>query len=153
MIKRMGVAACLVTVAAYAAIMGSATALVLIKDDFGGQIEEYLDKYERLRVAGEQVGVDGVCSSACTLVLGIIPADRICVTARARFGFHSAWRWTARARTVESLEGNRFLLSIYPAKVRDWLTGHGGLGRETLYLLGSDLAKMYQPCRREVSRR
>jgi hypothetical protein len=38
-----------------------------------------------LRDAGEQIVIDGTCSSACTLVLGIVPHDRICVTSNAVF--------------------------------------------------------------------
>ena len=35
--------------------------------------------------------IDGACLSACTLVLGIVPRERICVTQRAMLGFHAAW--------------------------------------------------------------
>ena len=31
--------------------------------------------------------IDGRCLSACTLVRGVIPRERICVTRRARLGF------------------------------------------------------------------
>ena len=44
-----------------------------------------------LRSSGERVVIDGPCLSACTMVLGVIPRDRICVTPRARLGFHAAW--------------------------------------------------------------
>ncbi len=36
----------------------------------------------------ERVIIDGICNSACTLVLGIVPLNRICVTPRASLGFH-----------------------------------------------------------------
>ena len=36
-----------------------------------------------LRKSGQRVVIDGTCASACTLVLGVIPHDRICVTSRA----------------------------------------------------------------------
>jgi hypothetical protein len=45
-----------------------------------------------LSATGEQIVIDGTCSSACTLVLGIVPHDRICVTSNAVLGFHAAWR-------------------------------------------------------------
>jgi hypothetical protein len=69
----------------------SAMAVVRIKADPGGQIGPYLENLAALRSSGERVIIDGPCISACTMVLGVIPRDRICVTTRARLGFHAAW--------------------------------------------------------------
>jgi hypothetical protein len=38
---------------------------------------------ERLASAGESVIIDGLCASACTIVLSELPRDKICVTSRA----------------------------------------------------------------------
>ena len=51
--------------------------------------------FTAVRESGERVIIDGPCLSACTLVLGVVPKDRICVTPRAVFGFHAAWMPTA----------------------------------------------------------
>src|SRR6266511_3777444 len=59
--------------------------------DFGGEVESYKAKYQRIRDKGERVIIDGICNSACTLVLGIVPLNRICVTPRASLGFHQAY--------------------------------------------------------------
>jgi hypothetical protein len=67
----------------------SASAAVRIYDDLGGQIGEYLSKYQALRVSGQQVIIDGTCASACTMILGAVPRDRICVTPRATLVFHA----------------------------------------------------------------
>ena len=56
--------------------------------DFGGFVEEYKTKYTKLRDRKERVIIDGICNSACTLVLGIVPLNRICATPRASMGFH-----------------------------------------------------------------
>ena len=69
----------------------SAHAVVRIKSDPGGQIGPYLENLVALRGSGERVIIDGPCLSACTMLLGVIPHDRICVTSRARLGFHAAW--------------------------------------------------------------
>ena len=66
----------------------------------GGQIGPYLEILAALRNSGERVVIDGPCLSACTLVLGVIPRDRICVTARARLGFHAAWHPGENGRAV-----------------------------------------------------
>src|SRR5438128_2192989 len=48
--------------------------------DHGGSIERYKARYAAIRDRGERVIIDGVCNSACTLVLGIVPLNRVCVT-------------------------------------------------------------------------
>src|ERR1700674_2326036 len=75
-----------------AAMPATAAAVVRIKDDHGGNIGEYWSRYTALRNSGDQVMIDGTCSSACTLVLGLVPSERICVTKNASLGFHAAWR-------------------------------------------------------------
>ena len=56
----------------------------------GGQVGPFLDLFEQVRSSGERVVIDGPCLSACTLVLSMVPNDRICVTRRAVLGFHAA---------------------------------------------------------------
>src|SRR5438270_14014124 len=55
--------------------LAPALAVVRIGDDSGGQIGPYLAKYRALRASGERVEIDGVCASACTMLLGIIPRN------------------------------------------------------------------------------
>lgn len=62
-----------------------------ITRDHGGYIDQYTEKYQRIRQRGERVIIDGICNSACTMVLGIVPLNRICVTPRASLGFHRAY--------------------------------------------------------------
>src|SRR5450756_2657781 len=62
-----------------------------ITRDHGGYVEEYKAKYERIRDRKERVIIDGICNSACTLVFGIVPLNKICVTPRASLGFHQAY--------------------------------------------------------------
>jgi len=120
---------------------------VRIYDDPGGQIGPYLDRYRALRQSGERVEIDGMCASACTMLLGSIPADRICVTPRAVLEFHSAWDPTASGGQETSAAGNRLLWAHYPPKIRNWIKRHGGLGSRIIYLRWPELASMYPPCR------
>jgi hypothetical protein len=71
--------------------IGASDAAVRIVEDVGGRIGTYVDKYQGVRSSGEMRIIDGFCASACAIVLGTIPHDRICVTSRARLGFHAAW--------------------------------------------------------------
>jgi hypothetical protein len=124
----------------------SASATVRISDDRGGQIGDYLAKYHALRENGDRVMIDGTCASACTMLLGVIPRNRICVTPRAVLAFHSAWTPTSEGEQISSA-GNYYLWSNYPAAVRKWIIQHGGLHRQIIYLSGPELTAMYPSCR------
>ena len=123
----------------------SAFAAVKIYDDRGGQIGEYLAKYRALRVSGEQVVIDGTCASACTMLLGTIPRNRICVTPRATLAFHAAS--PTPDGNVVSREGSQILWANYPPEVRRWISRHGGLRPRIIYLHGAELFAMYPICR------
>jgi len=57
--------------------IGASDAAVRIVEDPGGRIEAYVDKYKGVRSSGEMVIIDGFCASACTIVLGTVPHDKI----------------------------------------------------------------------------
>jgi hypothetical protein len=127
----------------------SASATMRISEDRGGQIGRYLEAFASVRSSGERVVVDGNCLSACTLVLGVVPRERICATQRARFGFHAAWMPDRDGRPVTSPLGTQALWSIYPASVRRWITRHGGLSRKMLFMQGQDLNGIVASCDRD----
>jgi hypothetical protein len=130
-----------------AALATTTTAMVRITNDHGGNVGAYLSRYMALRDTGEQIVIDGTCSSACTLVLGIVPHDRICVTENAVLGFHAARRPGLFGATVINDPGTRTLWNMYPDAVRQWISRNGGLGATTIYLSGPELFAMYRQCR------
>jgi hypothetical protein len=130
----------------------SASATMRISEDRGGQIGQYLQTFAALRTTGEPVVVDGDCLSACTLVLGLIPRNQICATPRARFGFHAAWMPDLAGRPVTSTLGTKALLKIYPASVRRWISRHGGLSRNMIYMQGRALNGIVAICGRPTWR-
>lgn len=129
-----------------------AGATMRIAEDRGGQIGQYLEAYALLRSSGERVVVDGNCLSACTLLLGVIPRDRICATERARFGFHAAWMPDQDGRPITSPMGTQALWRLYPSSVRKWIARNGGLSRKMIYLQGRALAGIVPSCARTVAR-
>jgi hypothetical protein len=133
--------------AAVAVVPCSAAAELRITDDRGGNIGTYWSRYVAIRDARGRVIIDGICSSACTLVLGIIPAERICVTANATLGFHAAWRPGFLGFKVINEPATRTLWSFYPEPIRQWIARNGGLGSDMIYLSGPELAAMYRECR------
>jgi len=129
-----------------AMVTSSASATVRITSDPGGQIGPYLDNLTNLRSSGEHVIIDGPCLSACTMILGVIPRDHLCVTHRARLGFHAAWRPDDAGRAVVSRDGTQLLMAVYPQQVRNWIAHHGGLTPHMMYLSGRELTSMYPAC-------
>jgi hypothetical protein len=113
----------------------------------GGQVGPFIDLFDQVRESGERVVIDGPCLSACTLVLSLVPRDRICVTRRAILGFHAARSIDRRGRTYAESEASQLVLEAYPGPVRDWIIRHGGLTSRLLLLRGRDLAGMYRSCR------
>jgi hypothetical protein len=138
--------AALLAVVLAASTVSSASAAVRIAGDVGGQIGPYLETLVALRSSGEKVIIDGPCLSACTMILGVIPRERICVTSRARLGFHAAWHPGENGRAVTSRGGTQLLMDVYPQQVRRWIARRGGLTSRMMYLYGRELASMYAVC-------
>lgn len=90
--------------------------------------------------------IDGLCASACTIVLSTIPRDRICVTSNATLGFHAAYDFAGNGRTVTNPEATQMLYTHYPRQVRRWIASRGGLTPHMLFLRGKQLQTMYRPC-------
>ena|SRR5271156_896985 len=124
-----------------------AHAEVRIIESPGGQVGPFLDMFERIRASGERVVIDGPCLSACTLVLSLVPHERICVTRRAVLGFHAARSMDRRGRMYAEPEASALVLQAYPAGVRSWIIHRGGLTSHLLLLRGRELATLYPTCR------
>src|SRR6201992_2507671 len=124
-----------------------APAEVRILESPGGEVGPFLDLFDKLRASGERVVIDGPCLSACTLVLSVVPNNRICVTPRAGLGFHAARSVDRRGRFYAEPEASEAVLEAYPGPVRDWIVRRGGLTSRLLLLRGRDLAAIYPRCR------
>jgi hypothetical protein len=139
----------LVSLLAAAAIFAAPPAMaeVRILASPGGRIGSYLDLFALVNASGERVVIDGPCMSACTLVLTMVPRERICVTRRAVFGFHAASSFDRRGRRVIEREASEAVIEAYPPSVRGWIKRHGGLSSRTILLRGRELAAMVPRCR------
>ena len=126
--------------------MGTSHAVVRIAEDRGGRIGTYVDKYQGLRTSGEEVIIDGLCASACTIVLGAVSHDKICVTSKANLGFHAAWDFGANGRAITNPEATQMLYSMYPSPIRHWISQRGGLTPRMIFLHGRQLQTMFRPC-------
>ena len=141
----------LAAAAAVALTTSSAGAMILISADRGGLISDYAERFLSARASGEQVVIDGACLSACTLVVGMLPRDKVCATPKAILGFHSAWRPTGSGGKVNSLAASQAMMDVYPADLRRWIARRGGLTAKMIFLQGRELAQIVPPCGTSVS--
>jgi hypothetical protein len=136
----------LIFCAALSLAMGPTFADVRIQSDAGGEAPSYLNYFLKLRESGERVVIDGPCLSACTLVLSVIPRDRICVTSKAVLGFHAPTVLDRSGRTFHSQDATRVVIAAYPSPVQAWIRRKGGLKKDFIYLRGRELAALYPRC-------
>jgi hypothetical protein len=130
---------------AIAAVLARAEVRILASP--GGEVGPFLSLFEKVRASGERVVIDGPCLSACTLVLSVVPEDRICVTRRAVLGFHAARSVDQRGQFYAEPEASEVVLQAYPGPVRAWIQRQGGLTSRLLLLRGRALRAIYPSCR------
>jgi hypothetical protein len=109
---------------------------VEITGDYGGLVYWYQLKWEKLASRGVNVRIAGPCVSACTVLVGYIPREHICVTPNGSLGFHLA--------TFDYY--TQLLLKIYPADIRMWIDQHGGLSWNILWLQAPGLYRFFRRC-------
>jgi hypothetical protein len=126
-----------------------AQAAVRITHDMGGDLINRAQQWETVRKSRQRVIIDGPCVSACTIVLQIVPLQKVCVTPRASFGFHLvAWvnERDPYARPIQDVPGTRRLVKKYPKAFRRWIASHGPLRPEPVYMRGDDLRGVLKSC-------
>ena len=118
----------------------------------GGFLARYLIDLETLKRLGvRQLQLDATCASACTVFLRL--GDRVCVTDRARIGFHKILllertRFGHRRSPFRSADNDlsdKFLQRL-PAKIRAWRGIRGGLPWRMGWLEGDEAARLIGRC-------
>jgi hypothetical protein len=107
-----------------------------VSDNHGGSVAAYSARWAGLAQRGVSVRIVGPCQSACTVLLGHIPRNKICVTPAASFGFHLAHLPEATAT----------LWAAYPAGIKAWIKAHGGLTHEFIWMGAPDTYRFFQKC-------
>ncbi|QQG37832.1 MAG: hypothetical protein HYS26_04385 [Candidatus Kaiserbacteria bacterium] len=114
-------------------------ATVVITNDPGGRIEDYVKRLSSLRAQGEEFIIDGPCISACTLIVAIIPLKRVCATGRSTLGFHAAWNPGWFGQQVPNAEATRALMKRYPRHVRRVIAKNGGLTSKMFFVSAAEV--------------
>ncbi len=141
---------------AFAAAFGPCAGEVcVIEYDPGGEINRYLAAADAVRAGAlRQVVIDGPCLSACA-IFADVARERVCVTERARFGFHKA-----RLYAVEPARGGRATYREVaredPAHSRDissWVYRNGGFPDEGYLMMDArQAAQIWESCALERTR-
>ena len=137
-----------VALAAASLLFAPSAQALTITYDLGGRIDRYEARWRAIASSGETVRIDGLCNSACTLLTGLVPPKRVCVTPRAVLSFHAAWS-DDTGPNVASGPATAELMRIYPAGIRAFLARRGGLDsvQRHIRLAGAELHSFYRECR------
>jgi hypothetical protein len=107
-----------------------------VSDNHGGRVADYDARWSELASRGVTVRIVGPCQSACTVLLGRIPREKICVTPQASFGFHTAKVPAATAT----------LWAAYGADIKGWIDQHGGLTPSFIWMRAPDTYRYFRKC-------
>lgn len=142
--------------------MGLKPEPVVMYGGMGGVIWEHQSRFNQLASRGQPVEMRGGCWSACTMITGYIPKDRLCFAAGSFLAFHAAQ--TAAVPHRLSVPDTWTMYFALPAQIQNWLDANGGPLKMTVndywFLRDVDLWKMGYPrcsdapcCRRRRPRR
>src|SRR5262249_19361041 len=122
----------------------------------GGNIRTHLERFKMLKASGDDVEIRGKCLSACTLIMTLIPRERLCFGETAWLGFHQAMLSNG-AVSKETTETTELIFDSYPPDIRRWLYERGGTKKMPDSSIGfwarsaSELWKMgYRKCEPEA---
>jgi hypothetical protein len=111
-------------------------ATINVNDNHGGRVKDYDARWAAAAARGDSVRIVGPCQSACTVLLGHIPRNQICVTANASFGFHLA----------KTAEATAILRNAYASDIKGWIQAHGGLTEKFIWMRAPDTYRYFKKC-------
>lgn len=133
---------------------------MIIRNDRGGYVQSYVDKYAKDARAGTRYAIDGQCSSSCSLILDQRNGLDVCVTPNAYIGIHKPFAWNKEENRVSddpfSISQARQLwwVYFYPA-YPDWLKAimkrsgvpsvHDGAQPSEILIIGFDILSQHYP--------
>jgi hypothetical protein len=100
---------------------GGRQAVVRLTNEKGGNIERHIARFQQLAASGANVEIVGVCKSACTMILGIVPRNRLCATPGTVFEFHAANYTDRYGRNVQNDSWTERMTQFWPENVKNWV--------------------------------
>jgi hypothetical protein len=118
----------------------------------GGVMDDFIKYWHQVKREGRQVRIQGRCASSCTLMIGIIPKERICVAPGAYMAFHQAsdsyFHPQYGVQRAYSESGTQLMWDHYKKikPIKDFLVATGGLKSDLTKLSGRHLQKIFRAC-------
>jgi hypothetical protein len=120
---------------------------VVMYGGMGGLISAHQERFALLKRNNATVEMRGGCWSACTMITGYIPKDRLCFGQGAFLAFHAAQTGETPHRLNPA--GTWTMYWSYPAEIQTWVDANGGPLRMTIedywFLRDVELWKMGYP--------
>jgi hypothetical protein len=95
----------------------------------GGFIHEHMQRWREVRQSDADIEIRGPCFSACTLIMAVVPKERLCFGDYASLQFHAASDLSGRI----AIPATMWMLRQYPRDIYDWLMARGGAPGMTVY--------------------
>lgn len=133
-------------VTAFALFLGLTTSVLaneirITGIDPGGDVETYTRWWDRVAAADDTVVIDGACISACTIFLGKIAPERVCMTEKAVLGLH---RVSGTPNDDDMTE--IYVRMTYPKWIQDMIIARGPLKTWPMWFYPEDLWPNIQMC-------
>jgi len=98
---------------------------IVVKDDPGGRLDEYYTSLVNLKKAGLGVKLDGLCASACTMIVNTDLNINVCVTQNASLGIHHPFMMSSEGEIGYSIpaivKSGQVWSEVFYKKYPDWL--------------------------------
>jgi hypothetical protein len=126
-------------------VLGCNSDPCVVKFNAGGEVGSFKAAARELKRSGRRVVIDGPCLSACA-ILADEARGRVCVTQKARFGFHKGFVLD------QPMAGGRYRLvkrftPSHSADVAGWVKRNGGYPSRGFNVMGAKAArKIWHAC-------
>lgn len=113
---------------------------MVIEDSPGGSVLEYRLLGLKLAATHTPIILDGICASACTLLIDL-DRDNVCITTAAILAYHMSY-------TTDEDGTKQFHPLVYETPgLNNYIAKRGGLPKDDVMLVPFEQAKMfYKPC-------
>jgi hypothetical protein len=124
-------------------------AKTVLFDERGGDYWLHWRRFKALADGDDDVEIRTKCPSSCTLVMVLVPADRLCFGKNASLQFHMARNGKTGEPDMEFTK--KWMIDQYPQDIRNWILAKGGVEKmnvqQMLTLDAAELWKMgYREC-------
>jgi 2-oxoglutarate dehydrogenase complex, dehydrogenase (E1) component, and related enzymes len=111
----------------------------------GGEIGSFKAAAREIKRSGRRVVIDGPCLSACA-ILADQARNRVCVTSKARFGFHKGYE-LRRASAGGPIRLVRRFNPSHSADIAGWVSKRGGYpSRGFRVMQAGDAKRIWRGC-------